>query len=330
MIAAVSPVSAPVTAIVLAHSRPETTLETVDRLQAIEPVREILVVDTGSMGIAAMADARGGKARGVRTADIGIGGRNAGAREASHELLVMLDDDSWPLPGAVERLAAALEANPGTAVAGGLVRNVDPAGDVLTDTRVGSFDWWLRAGRPGDGGPAGLPAFFFPEGGCMVRRTPFLEVGGFFEPYHFAAVEMELTTRLVGAGWDVRYVPDALFDHLRAGPEALVTGRTTLHYRIRNQLWYFWLRFPAPVAARRIVAYGLFDLLEAAARGHPGAWLPAVREAWRERERVRPFRAPLPRAALRRAELNRGRRHLAWLAHQVWSRLSRRGPAASR
>jgi GT2 family glycosyltransferase len=136
MIAAVSPVSAPVTAIVLAHSRPETTLETVDRLQAIEPVREILVVDTGSMGIAAMADARGGKARGVRTADIGIGGRNAGAREASHELLVMLDDDSWPLPGAVERLAAALEANPGTAVAGGLVRNVDPAGDVLRVTAV--------------------------------------------------------------------------------------------------------------------------------------------------------------------------------------------------
>jgi GT2 family glycosyltransferase len=312
-----------VSAVVLAHARPEATLQTVARLEALEAVTEILVVDTGGGSIAALVDARGGKARGIVTGDIAVGGRNVGAREARNELLLMLDDDSWPLADTVERLLEALRSDPRIGVVGGNVRNVDPSGAILTDTKPGSFDWWLRAGAKGPAPVGGFPAFFFPEGGSLVVRDAFLQAGGFYEPYFFALSELDLATRLVACGWEVRYVPDALFDHLRAGPEALVTSATSLHYRIRNQLWYFWLRFPPGVAARRMAAYGMFDLLEATGRGSPGAWLSAVKAAWRERESVRADRAPLPRSVLRRAELNRGRRHLAWLAHQLRMRLPR-------
>lgn len=310
-----------VTAIVLAHSRPETTLQTVERLEGLPCIAETLVVDTGGGDIADLVDRTEGKARAVRTGDIAVGGRNVGAREAAGDLILMLDDDSWPLPGTVERLAEALESDPRIGVAGGNVRNVDPRGTVLTDTKPGSFDWWLRAGATGQTPPGGFEAFFFPEGGSLFRREAFLEAGGFYEPYFFALSELDLSTRLIAAGWEVRYVPEALFDHLRAGPEALVTSAGSMHYRIRNQLWYFWLRFPPALAARRIAAYGMFDLLEAVGRGHPGAWRSGVTAAWRERATVASDRRPLPRSVLRRAELNRGRRHLAWLGHQLRTRL---------
>ena len=92
-----------------------------------------------------------------------------------------------------------------------------------------------------------------------------------------------------------------------------------MRLRVRNQLWYFWMRFPASVAGRRgsIPAYLAFDLIECVFRGVPRAWSSAITEAWRERGRVREFRDPLPRDRVRRAELKRGRLHLRLLAHMV-------------
>jgi GT2 family glycosyltransferase len=188
----------------------------------------------------------------------------------------------------------------------------------MTD-EVGTFDWFLRAGRSGAVPAEGLPAFFFPEGASFVRRAALLEVGGYFEPFLIACEGIELTTRLVGAGWDVRYVPDVVFDHRRETGGAHV--RKALYFRIRNQIWYFWLRFPASLAVRRIPAYLAFDFVESAFRRDPGTWVGAVREAWSERERVRAARKPLPRDVLRRAELNRGRMHFRLLGAQVAKKL---------
>ena len=90
-------------------------------------------------------------------------------------------------------------------------------------------------------------------------------------------------------------------------------------YRVRNQVWYFWMHFPPLLAARRIPAYLLFDLIEYTYRRNSGAWMQGLRDSWRARETVRPYRKPLPRAVLKRAELNRGRMHLRLL----WAQLSR-------
>jgi GT2 family glycosyltransferase len=250
--------------------------------------------------------------------NVGIGARNLAAREATGELLLMLDDDSYPLPGAVEALAAAFESQAKLGAAGGLVREVDEHGAVLADRGPGTFDWFFRGGRYGPVGPEGLATFFFPEGAALLRREAFLEVGGFFEPFGFHYEGLELATRLLASGWDVRYVPEARFDHLR-GSRAF--DPASLEQRVRNQLWYFWLHFPAAVAARRIPAYLAFDLVEACYRGVPGAWLRGLAGAWRDRASVRGRRRPLPSEVLRRAELNRGRLHMALLLRQLQRRL---------
>ena len=318
------PPGAIVSAIVLAHRRREQVAHTLDRLAEL-PVDEVIVVDNASAdGTAELVRSRGGAVRLIEAGDnLGAAGRNLGARAARGDFLVMLDDDSYPLAGTIEAALAVFDRAPHVGLIGGSVRDVDADGSIVFEHGVGSFNWWLRAGRTDDR-PTGLPAFFFPEGACVVRRQAYLDAGGCFAPFFVTLTELDLTTRLVALGWDVRYVPAAVFEHRKAQ-----TGRTgasrILRLRVRNQLWYFWLRFPAALALRRIPLYLAFDLIECARRGAVvDSWLGGLADAWRDRAAVRGRRRPLARAIIRRAELNRGRMHLRYLTAHARRRLQRR------
>ena len=294
--------------------RPELRL-VLDEL-ARAPVDEVIVIENGpnpelegvEEGIRVLRPGR----------NLGIASRNLAAREAQGELLLMLDDDSYPLPGCVEALVEAFERDPRLGAAGGLVRDVDLETGVENERGTNTFDFWLGdPARP----DAEVPAFFFPAGACMIRREALLAVGGFFEGFFHTHAEIDLATRMIAAGWDVRYVPSARFVHLKAK-----VGRDKaemLRLRIRNQVWYFYRHFPALLAARRVPAYLAFDLIESGKSRALGSWALGVRDAWRERERVRGTRKPLTRSLVRRAELNRGRRHLRLLADRA-SRYARR------
>lgn len=309
-----------VTSVIATRNRRDALEVVLDRLAEL-PVDEVLVVDNGSEdGTAELIRSRGGEVRLLETGrNAGLAGRNRGAAEASGELLLLLDDDAYPLPGAIETLVGRFECDPRLGVAGGFVRDVDGGGRVVRSTELGTFDWWLRAGRNGDAPAEGFPAFLFPEGAAMVRRRAFLGVGGYFEPYFHLVEGIDLATRLLAAGWDVRYVPQAPFDHMKAS-----SGRASdraLYLRIRNHLWYLWLRFPAHVALTRTLVYLAFDLVDSTYQRHLGAWARAVRDAWRQRGLVRGERRPVPPSIRRRAELNRGRTHVRLLLGQLRRRV---------
>jgi GT2 family glycosyltransferase len=301
-----------ITAVVVTHSPRKELALVLDELEGA-PVDEVIVVENGlNPELAGRED----RVRVLRPGDnIGVEARNLAAREAKGEPLLMLDDDAYPLPGAVEELAEAFRRDPKLGVAGGLVRDVDLATGVEVERGVNTFDFWLSGGRKPSEQDLGLPAFFFPEGASMVRREAFLQVGGYYEPYFQTVSELDLATRMLASGWEVRYLPSARFVHLKAS-----TGRDKaemLELRIRNQIWYFYRHFPATVAARRIPAYLLFDLIESAKSGAVGSWARGVAGAWRERSLVQGTRRPLTRSLVRRAELNRGRLHLRLLADRA-------------
>lgn len=312
-----------VTAVLLSFNRRETIVRVLDELDAQGCADEVIVVDASSDGTADMLRARGGVVV-LEPGDLGAAGRNHGAAAATHELILFIDDDSYPEPGAVEELVAAFEANPRLGVAGGLIRNIDEDGRVLIDDQPGSFDWFLRSGRRDDP-PEGIEAYFFAEGGCMVRRDAFLAVGGFYAPYFFTLSEIDATMRLAGAGWETRYFPRAPFAHIKPPGSAEGDHSRMLRLRTRNDLWHFWLRYPPAMAIPRMAGYLVFDLIECVYRGHLGSWTAGVRDAWRLRATVAPDRRPLPRAVLRATERNRGRMHVALL----WAQLRRRLPLSS-
>jgi GT2 family glycosyltransferase len=301
-----------VTAILTTFAPREELGIVLDELERL-PVDEVIIVVNGAEPEIASRDL---DLRFIRPgSNLGMSARNLAAEEARGEFLLMLDDDSYPLPGAIETLVAALRSDPRLAVAAGLVRDVDLASGSEKERGSDTFDWWLGGGRSEEEPGAGMPAFFFAEGASIVRRKAFLEVGGFFEPYFQAGSGLDIATQLIAHGWDIRYFPSARFVHLKA--EAGRDKKAMLRRRIRNQLWYFYRHFPAGIAARRIPAYLLFDLLESTRSGAIGSWTGGVRDAWRERDAVRGTRRPLPRDVIRRAELNRGRLHLRLLGNRA-------------
>ena len=146
-----------------------------------EPVDEILVVDNSGHGIARrVLEGQAGRVRIVDAeGNVGIAGRNLAAGMAAGDLLLMLDQDSYPLPGAVDAMIDIFGAKPRTGVVGGMVLDIDSLGVALSTGREpGSFDWFLRPRAVGHDGVSDSPAFFFPEGASMIRREAYLGIGG--------------------------------------------------------------------------------------------------------------------------------------------------------
>jgi GT2 family glycosyltransferase len=308
-----------VSAVLLTFNRREMTARVLDILQEQGSVDEVIVVDASSDGTAEMARERGATV--LEPGDLGAAGRNVGAQHASHDLVLFIDDDSHPEPGAVAELQRAFERNPRLGVAGGFIRNVDDSGTIVIDEQVGSFDWFLRSGIEGDP-PEGIPAYFFPEGACMVRRDAFLQAGGFYGPYFFTLSEIDATMRLAANGWETRYFPRARFAHLKGTGSDGGGYHRMLYLRVRNELWHFWLRYPPAMALPRMLFYLAFDLVECAYRREPTAWTEGVRDAWRLRAQVAADRKPIPREVIRRVERNRARMHLALLWQQLRRKLT--------
>lgn len=309
-----------VSAVILAFNRRDAVRKVLDVLSQL-PVDEVILVDNGTDGTGADVASTHPWVRVLANGNnLGIAGRNRGAEAAHGRYLLMLDDDSYPLPGAVDAMVHVLDADERLGVVGGFVRDVDSNGDVLRATGLGTFDWFLRGNRtPGNDGT--VETFFFPEGASMFRREAFVQVGGFFEPYFVTLSELDLSSRLLAGGWDVRYAPAARFSHLKASAER--DPAATLRLRVRNEIWYFYLHFPFAAAAWRVAFYAAFDFVECLYRRALSAWVGGIADAWRDRRLVEGHRLVLPPKQRKRAELDRLRLHVALLRGQLTRRLSR-------
>jgi GT2 family glycosyltransferase len=215
--------SASFSIVVPVHNRASLTATCLDAiLGGMVPAGEVIVVDDASTDstlevLAGYADA----VEVVRLpSNVGFARAcNEGARVAKSDLLVFLNNDTEPVPGWAEALAAYADEHTSAAVVG--AKLVYPTGAVQHAGVVIGQDGYphnLYAGFPVDHPAVNrsrrLQAV---TGACMlVRRPAFEEAGGFDAGFLNALEDVDLCLRIGEAGGEVHYCHEAVVTHLES------------------------------------------------------------------------------------------------------------------
>ncbi|WP_300375465.1 glycosyltransferase family 2 protein [Henriciella sp.] len=176
-------------------------------------------------------------------------GNNLAAQKAAGEWLVLLNPDCTATSTWLERIDAAIKANPE-------ISTFTCAQISLSDQSKldGTGDAYNIFGIPWRGG-FGHPAADLPDTGfcfsacgasAVYRKDLFLEVGGFDERFFCYCEDVDLGYRLQLLGYDCLFLSDAIVHHEGSG----ISGRHsyfTTYYGNRNRTWLYIKNTPLPL-----------------------------------------------------------------------------------
>jgi GT2 family glycosyltransferase len=235
-----------VSVVMITHNRRDEVLCTLDHMTRLPARPAVIVVDNASTDGTAVAVARQFPAVRVVPArgNLGAAGRTLGVRLAPAPYVALCDDDTHWAPGSLSRAADLFDAHPRLAIVTARVL-VGPGG--REDPTCALMAHSPLHAEPGMPGP---PLLGFLAGASVVRRSAFLEAGG-FEPRFFIGGEEELLAAdLAARGWWLCYVPELQVRHY---PSPIRDGAGRRWRLTRNALWFAWLRRPLVSAVRRTV-----------------------------------------------------------------------------
>jgi GT2 family glycosyltransferase len=226
-----------------------------------------------------------------------IAGRNRMMRLAANEAVLMLDDDAYLIdPGAVRRASDVLRRHP-------------DVGAVACAQAEADGSPWPPAMQPS---PVGYRCYVPAYIGCaaLLRRSAFVQLGGYQESFHFYGEEKDYCLRLLDAGYDVVYLPDARVAHV-PDPAGRSDSRY-LRYVVRNDCLSALYNEPLPML---VITVPIRLARYASMRRHGG-----VDDPGGLRWIVGALIGALP-------GVWRGRRSMRWASIRRWRRLRRAWPA---
>jgi len=237
---------------------------------------EVTVVDNASAdGTAALVRSRWPAVRVIEAGgNLGFArANNLGIRATESDLVLLLNPDTVPAAGAIDRLVAVLDSMPRVTVAG--PRIVDAGGRAelsygamigpLAELRQKLLTWgqerqWpivaarvQRASRQ-----ASFPDWV--SGACLlIRRAALERVGLLDERYFLYTEDVDLCAAVRAQGGGVRFSPEAEVVHERGASRASAPGPAEQAYR-RSQLAFYRKHHPAwvPLLAAYLKIRGRF------------------------------------------------------------------------
>jgi len=208
------PGNLPLVSIVIpVKDRAEELRRCLESLHAIDYPRNLLqliVVDDGSRDdspqvarqYGALLVPSGGCGRGPAAA------RNVGARVATGEILAFIDSDCTASTGWLNELLPSF-SDPAVAAVGGRVDGMCTESEVDRYEAVMSS---LSLGRHARSGSSGDDTFYLPSCNLLLRRSAFINAGGFKDEMHVGE-DVDLTWRLRDSGWTIVYLPAGRVNH---------------------------------------------------------------------------------------------------------------------
>jgi GT2 family glycosyltransferase len=271
----------PVAVVIATRNRAAELLGTLTRLRALAERPRVVVVDNASTdGTPARVRAHHPGVELIELArNRGAAARTVGARRVESPYVAFSDDDSWWAPGALPRAAELLDRHPRLAVVAARVlvgpeRRLDPVCAEMAGSPL----------RPAADLP-GPPVLGFMACGAVVRRTAFLQAGGFDGRFGVGGEEELLAIDLAARGWGLAYVQEVVAHH---HPSPIRDRRRRRRVEVRNALWSAWLRRPLAGAAVRTVRLAAPALRQPGGRAGVVEAVAGLPWVLRERRPVRP------------------------------------------
>ncbi len=217
-------------AVVVNYNTRDHLLQCVRSLRA-DGVGQVVVVDNASADGSGQALEQGDPDAVLltMTSNLGYGtAANRGVAATDTDYVMVLNPDTVVEPGTTKMLAQALDRDPGLAVVGPRMENVD--GSLYPSARcfpnlvdaaghaflgfVAPANPYTRRYRMLDWDHGGTGDVDWVSGACMLaRRSAFVSAGGFDEAYFMYAEDVDLCWRLRQAGWRIGYEPGGRVVH---------------------------------------------------------------------------------------------------------------------
>lgn len=232
-------------------------LETCLRSLASHPptsLSEVVVVDNASTDGSAQVVAGVVGARLIPLAEnVGFSaGNNAGIRATSGELVLLLNNDTVVPAGAIDRLVAALEADPAAGIAGPRLVDgrgvaelsfgpmISPFGElrqkVITRLHGSGFGpvtrWVERTTRR-------THYVDWVSGACLLVRRRVAEQAGLLDERFFLYTEdVDFCATVRANGWKILFAPEAQIVHMRGRSRASAPVQAQAAYRRSHLAFY--------------------------------------------------------------------------------------------
>jgi GT2 family glycosyltransferase len=226
-----------VAVVIVTRDRCRTLLESLDHLATLEEGHRVVVVDNASTDDSRREVARRHPDTLIVALDrnLGSAARTVGVSTVTEPYVAFCDDDSWWAAGSLSRAERLLDENPDLALIAGRVLVGDAEKEDPTCEAMSRSPLPRQPGRPG------TPVLGFLACAAVVRRSAYLQVGGFHPAFGIGGEETLLALDLAEAGWDLSYLAEVVAHH---HPPPRPDNASRRRRQARNGLWCAWLRRP--------------------------------------------------------------------------------------
>lgn len=263
---------------------------------------EVIVVDNHSEDD--LRQRLSGRPAGIKLIELPENGgacvaRNTGARAASGDILVILDDDAgFCSPFELSKLVRIFDTRP----------DVDVVAFQICDPETGELrlrDWchpryWKEFAH------TEFETDHFGEGASAFRREVFEKTGGYYEKLFYGAEGLDMELRVMDHGFKIIYTPEVRIWHQVSAKSR--TDDRQYFYFTRNYIWMAYKNYPF-LAGVRFLSFKLAMMLYLSIRaGCYGSFLRGIWQGFAGLRSVHENRKPIDRATMKHwLDLEKGR-----------------------
>lgn len=209
------------------------------------------------------------------------GGRNLAAHQNDGDYIVGLDNDAEFIDSKqLEKAVAIMEANPDIGVLGFRVLRFGSQEDDQS-----SWYYWQGVHEAAN---TTFETTHFVGAGHMIRRSAFSQVGGYDDILFFMQEEMDLSERIINAGYRILYSPDVVIGHKVAAEHRVQWTGKRWQFNVRNG---FYLHIKRGTPLLTLLFHTFLYLRRGAKAGMlnkslAGIWqgIRLLPRAWRQRK----------------------------------------------